>query len=415
MNDKRRAALRVLERIEQAGYEAYLVGGCVRDLLLDLEPKDYDICTNALPEEIQQIFERTLPTGIKHGTVTVFEQKIPFEVTTFREEAEYTDYRRPTSVTFVSQLETDLSRRDFTMNAMAQDRFGTIVDPFGGRKDIQDRRIRCVGDPRQRFSEDALRMVRAARFVAQFGFALDERVSEAMHSLKDRVQHLAIERIVAEVEKIWGSRTPARGLKVLWEHDLWAHLPVFKDGFWKRVSDQWIEAFDRVRDRIVSWSYLLYLGHIAEQEVRSVCRKLTLSKVDTSNIWNCYRLGLNWHGSINEKPLKLYLLQYGFQTTYRAYQLMELIHLRKPYSSMEQVMREVWESMPARSIAELSLDGKDLLQYTNRKAGPWMRETFNHLLVRVALGEIPNQKEILLEEGSQFAAKHSNTVDSTID
>lgn len=411
MDKKRKAALRVLEQIEQAGYEAYLVGGCVRDLFLELEPKDYDICTNALPEEIQQIFKHTIPTGLKHGTVAVIEQNIPFEVTTFRKEANYEDYRRPSLVKFVSELETDLSRRDFTMNAMAQDRFGTIYDPFEGRKDLRNHQICCVGDPVKRFSEDALRIIRAARFAAQFDFLLDVKIKKAIKSLKDKVKHLAIERIVAEIEKLWDSDTPSKGLKIFWEQELWVHLPVFENWSWREVSDQEIEVFDIVRDRIVSWSFLLYLGQVAEQEVRSTCRKLTLSKVDSSNILNCYQLAWKWHGRIKERQLKLYLLHYGFNTTYRAYQLKELIYLRKPRSSMKQAMQEIWKSMPARSISELSMDGKDLLHYTRRKAGPWMRETINYLLVRVALGELPNQKEILLEEGCQFAAKNSYTID----
>lgn len=407
MDKKKKAAARILEKLEQAGYQAYFVGGCVRDQLLQRQPKDYDICTNALPEQVQQIFEHTIPTGLKHGTVTVIEENMPFEVTTFRQEGDYNDYRRPKFVTFVSQLETDLSRRDFTMNAIAQDRFGNIYDPFEGRKDLERRCIRCVGDPMKRFSEDALRMIRAARFAAQFCFSFDDPIQEAMRRLKGRLQYLAIERIVDEMEKIWSSRMPSKGLQIFWEYDLWSALPVFRSWSWKQVDDQEIEVFDWIDDRIVRWCYLFYLGNVSVQEIQTECQKLTLAKKDISKIKNCFQLADQWHESVDHRQLKLYLLRFGFQVADCAYQLSELIHLRKPSSAMRKKLRNIWESMPVRSASELLVNGSDLLNHTQRRAGPWISQTIDYLLVRVALGEIPNQKQILLKEGCQFAAKNS--------
>ena len=405
MDRKRRVALQILEKIEQAGYAAYLVGGCVRDLVLGIESKDYDICTNAEPHIIQQLFEYTIPTGLKHGTVTVVEQNIPYEVTTFRKEGNYVGYRRPSQVSYVSKLETDLSRRDFTMNAMAQDRHGKIYDPFGGRKDIQNRRIRCVGNPFERFSEDALRMIRAARFAAQFHFSIDYEVGKAIDAYKDRVEHLAVERVVAEMEKIWNSKTPSVGLKVFWQFDLWSHLPVFRHWLWKEVSEQEILAFDWLKDSIVCWSFLFHLGQIDRANAPRECRELTLSKVMTTNILDCIRLADQWKQSVAEEQLKHYLLEYGVPTTYRAYQFMSLRQLRRPSPSMEEVLQTLWRKMPARSISELAIGGNDLLHRISPKAGPWVGQTLQHLLVRVALGQIPNEEQILLKEASKFAEK----------
>lgn len=403
MNKKRRVSIQVLKRIEDAGYAAYLVGGCVRDQFLDIESKDYDICTNADPQTIQQLFKKTIPTGLKHGTVTVIEQGIPFEVTTFRKEAGYIGYRRPSQVTFVSSLETDLSRRDFTINAMAQDRHGRIYDPFGGQEDLQRKRIRCVGNPFDRFSEDALRIIRAARFAAQFHFSLDVEVGRAIEARKDLVSYLSIERVVAELEKIWTASSPSTGLKIFWNFDLWSHLPVFRHWPWKRVCEQEIHAFDLLQDRIVCWAYLLHLGQVERKLLETECRNLRLSKEDIGKVVDCSRLVDQWEQMMTEDRLKLYLLQFGLETTKRAHQLVRLQQLQHPSSDLETTLQHLWNKMPVKSLAELAVNGNDLLKCIQVKAGPWVRETLQHLLVCVALGELPNEKQVLLREGCQFA------------
>src|SRR5699024_7422649 len=164
MNHSARACDQVMALLEAAGYRAYQVGGCVRDRLLGKEPEDYDVTTDARPEQIQSLFPKTFATGIAHGTVTVLQDRVAVEVTTFRKETGYSDHRRPDQVIFVSHLNQDLVRRDFTINAIAMDRRGNIFDPFGGRKDLTEKVIRTVGPATDRFAEDALRMVRALRF-----------------------------------------------------------------------------------------------------------------------------------------------------------------------------------------------------------------------------------------------------------
>ncbi|MBM6694595.1 tRNA nucleotidyltransferase [Pseudoflavonifractor capillosus] len=185
----------------QAGFEAYPVGGCVRDLLLARTPQDWDICTSALPPQVQSLFPHTVPTGIDYGTVTVVLDGQGLEVTTFRCEGGYRDGRRPDAVSFVSSLTDDLSRRDFTVNAMALAPDGTVIDPFGGQADLEGRVIRCVGAPMQRFQEDRLRMFRAIRFAAQLNFTLAPELVHALEELGLQPHHLPAERIRPEVEK----------------------------------------------------------------------------------------------------------------------------------------------------------------------------------------------------------------------
>ena len=194
-------ARQVLQRLTEAGYEAYLVGGCVRDLLRGAEPHDWDICTSALPEQTRACFveERVIETGLRHGTVTVLTGDTPCEVTTYRREGPYSDNRRPDYVSFVSSLETDLARRDFTMNAIAMGLDGSLRDPFGGREDIQRELIRCVGEPAQRFQEDGLRVMRALRFASELGYQIEENTGRALREHRAVLRQVAAERIHVEL------------------------------------------------------------------------------------------------------------------------------------------------------------------------------------------------------------------------
>ena len=191
----------VLRSLQARGHVAYLVGGCVRDMALGVRPHDWDICTGALPEQVMEVFPGALPTGLKHGTVTVRINSRSVEVTTFRSEENYADHRHPETVRFVGELTTDLSRRDFTINAMALSPDGLIMDPFGGLTDLERRCIRCVGSPELRFEEDALRMFRALRFSARLDFTIEEATLAAIGKKAHLASALAAERIRDEVEK----------------------------------------------------------------------------------------------------------------------------------------------------------------------------------------------------------------------
>lgn len=197
-----------LEHLSGAGWCAYPVGGCVRDLLLGREPGDVDICTAAHPEAVMALFSNAVPTGIAHGTVTVPTAEGNIEITTFRREGGYADARHPDSVTFDAGLREDLSRRDFTVNAMALGEDGEVIDPFGGREDLEKGVLRCVGDPDKRFSEDALRMLRGVRFAAQLGFEIEENTRAAMGRNAPLTAKVSKERIKAELEKTLLSQRP---------------------------------------------------------------------------------------------------------------------------------------------------------------------------------------------------------------
>ncbi len=197
----------ILNKLNDNGYEGFIVGGCVRDCLLGIKPHDWDICTSALPEQVMELFKdfKVIPTGIKHGTVSVVFDDKPeniFEITTYRIDGEYKDNRHPETVKFVTDLELDLSRRDFTINAIAYNEVKGIVDPFGGYNDIIEKRIKCVGNPNDRINEDALRIMRAIRFALRFNCDIDSETLSAIHKNKDLLKKVSAERINSELTKI---------------------------------------------------------------------------------------------------------------------------------------------------------------------------------------------------------------------
>lgn len=207
---------KIIHLLQQNGYDAYAVGGCVRDSLLKRSPADWDITTSAKPLEVKRIFRKTIDTGLQHGTVTVMMEKEGFEVTTYRIDGEYEDSRHPKEVIFTGNLEEDLKRRDFTINAMAYNGAAGLVDVFGGIRDLENKIVRCVGVPEERFTEDALRILRAVRFSAQLGFAIDEDTKRAAGALADTLKNISAERIQTELVKLLVSANP-QYLKTAWE------------------------------------------------------------------------------------------------------------------------------------------------------------------------------------------------------
>ena len=205
-----RKVMMIINNLQLHGYEAFAVGGCVRDSILARRPEDWDITTSARPEEIKKLFRRTVDTGIEHGTVTVLIGKDSFEVTTYRVDGAYEDSRHPKEVRFTSRLEEDLQRRDFTINAMAYNDEVRLVDVFGGMKDLNHHLIRCVGDPRERFSEDALRILRAVRFSAQLNFPIETETADAVRELAPTLEKISAERIQTELVKLLVSPHPER-------------------------------------------------------------------------------------------------------------------------------------------------------------------------------------------------------------
>lgn len=209
MNEKQ-TALEIIRSLNRNGHKAYLVGGSVRDMLMQKTPYDFDIATSALPAEVKRIFKKTIDTGLKHGTVTVLEQGASFEVTTFRTESTYFNHRAPDMVEFVSDIQEDLKRRDFTINAMAYHPDEGMIDPYGGQTDLETKTIRCVGDPETRFEEDALRMLRCVRFACKTNFKVHPDTLSAMHKKRALLQHVSAERIYDELTKCLLSDFPER-------------------------------------------------------------------------------------------------------------------------------------------------------------------------------------------------------------
>ena len=217
----------ILHTLQAAGYEAYAVGGCIRDSLLGRRPDDWDITTSAKPQETKALFGKTIDTGIQHGTVTVMRHGRGYEVTTYRVDGEYEDGRHPKEVTFTASLKEDLRRRDFTVNAMAYNEEDGLVDLFGGRQDLEQKIIRCVGEANERFEEDALRIMRAVRFSAQLGFSIEERTKEAIRGHAERLRQVSAERIQVELTKLVISPNPDF-LRIAWETGITAVvLPEF--------------------------------------------------------------------------------------------------------------------------------------------------------------------------------------------
>lgn len=365
--------IHILNTLERSGYEARLVGGCVRDTLLHRRPNDWDVATAAAPEAVTELFERTVPTGIRHGTVTVLYGGSACEVTTYRVEGAYSDHRRPDSVRFTSRLEEDLSRRDFTINAMAMDASLAITDPFGGREDLSRRLIRCVGDARERFTEDALRMLRAVRFAAQLDFALDSAALEAIAGCAPLCSALSPERVAAELRAVLASRDP----DMVW---LMADLGLL---------NAWLTPRKGERTHLGALPRCARLAHFCSDLSR--CGSITSTdtflrslRMDTRSVKICSAAAeILASGSRDYKRL---LRDYGEDAVLAAY----------PKSRR---LREVLRSGECWSLASLAITGGELaaLGYAGRELG----EELHRLLEHVIDCPEDNRPEILCKLASE--------------
>lgn len=327
----------------QAGFEAYPVGGCVRDLLLARTPQDWDICTSALPPQVQSLFPHTVPTGIDYGTVTVVLDGQGLEVTTFRCEGGYRDGRRPDAVSFVSSLTDDLSRRDFTVNAMALAPDGAVIDPFGGQADLESRVIRCVGAPMQRFQEDRLRMFRAIRFAAQLNFTLDPELVHALKALGSQPHHLPAERIRPEVEKTLCAPAPH-----------WAKL-FFSSGL---LGGPEIDASPLTRlsnEPLLRWAGLASLMAESGRDPLPLLQSLIRDKkliVPLSRGLALFREGLPQDAS----GWRHALARYGIPACEAGAAMAQVQGKKAPRELLDQVLAQ----QPCLSAKELALSGREL-------------------------------------------------------
>lgn len=425
----------ILHILENAGYEAYVVGGCVRDSILGRNPDDWDITTSAKPEQVKALFHRTVDTGLQHGTVTVLMEKESYEVTTYRVDGEYEDGRHPKEVTFTASLEEDLKRRDFTINAMAYNPSRGLVDLFGGMEDIDKKIIRCVGDPLERFTEDALRIMRAVRFSAQLGFTIEEETRKALKVLAPNLKHVSAERIQVELVKLLTSPHPDY-LRVAYEAGITAEfLPEF-DACMETpqntphhcytVGEHILHSLCYVRsDRVLRITMLLHdigkpvvrktdengrdhfktHGSAGEKMAGQILRRL---KFDNDTIRKVTRL-VKWHDDRPEGTLKsvrravnrigedLFPLYLEVQ---QADMLAQSLYRRSEkqarLDSVRDAYRQIIEEKQCVSLKTLAVTGRDLIE-NGYRPGREIGEKLEKLLNLVLEDPEKNQKEILLE------------------
>lgn len=383
-----------LKTLEAGGHSAYLVGGCVRDMVMGQVPKDWDVTTDALPETVQALFPQTIPTGLAHGTVTVITgPQEQVEVTTLRRDGQYKDHRRPQSVTYVSDIAEDLARRDFTMNAMALTLEGTLLDPFGGREDIRKKRIRAVGEPEARFEEDALRMFRALRFSAVLGFAIHPKTAAAIREKSHLAQDLSAERLRDELEKILLSTRPQILAEVLESGLIAAYLsgPLTPAGrkILRRMG-RWRTPAKRTQRWTLFSAVLLQIGAIT-----SPADFLRTLRLDNRIIKIAAPAAKLAQGSLPKDTvaLKRLLARYGVDVMVSAVGAAVLLDKKQKRAAWN--VRRILSRGDCFSLNQLAIDGKDLLAL-GAEPGAQVGKLLHQLLDHVINQPEDNERETLL-------------------
>ncbi len=441
------AAQRILDLLEASGFEAYVVGGCVRDALFGRSPNDWDITTSAKPHEIQTVMQAEglacIDTGIAHGTVTVLIDHEPFEVTTYRSDGDYTDGRHPDTVVFLDRVDGDLARRDFTMNAMAYNPRSGLLDPFGGQADLHAGVLRAVGDARTRFEEDALRIVRGMRFAARFGLEIEAQTSRAIHELRHLLDRVSVERIWVELS---GLLCGAHAVSVLREYadvvfqiipqlepefEFDQHNNFHKFDVWEHTLHA-LEAAPAGMDATVRFALLLHdigkphcltfdekgrghaYGHekVGEPIAKDVCRKFKLSRAERETVAYLVR----WHMfSIpdTKKSMRRFLLKHGPE---RAQQLFAIRRCDKAglgweqppdsplniaFAKAEILMDEQLNAQPVFGVRDLAVGGCDLMEL-GVPQGPQVGQVLNELLQAVVDGDVENDRDALIASAKKL-------------
>lgn len=430
----------IINILEQAGYEAFAVGGCVRDSVMGKKPHDWDITTSAMPQEVKTLFRRTIDTGIEHGTVTIMEDKEGFEVTTYRIDGEYKDSRHPLEVTFTKNLIEDLKRRDFTINAMAyNDRIG-LVDEFQGMQDMERGIIRCVGNPKERFEEDALRMMRAIRFSAQLGYAIDEDTKGAIKELAPTLANISVERIQVELLKILISPNPMY-LKKSYELGVTKiFLPEFDQMMETEqnnphhcysVGEHTLHAMNEIQaDKILRLGMLFHdigkphtssiddngrdhfynHGSVGEELTKKILKRLHF---DNQTIFLVSRIVLfhNIKIALTAKGIRRGIYKVGEDIFPLLIQIKEADSKAKSsylkqekldgIAKMENLYQQVLLEKNCLSLKKLAISGKDLIA-EGKTTGKEIGTTLQSLLAMVIEEPELNQKEILLKKAKEL-------------
>lgn len=386
----------IIEDIEKAGFEAYLVGGCVRDLILGRTPNDWDIASSASPFDIICLFEKTVPTGIKYGTVTVFIKNEKAEVTAFRSEEEYKDSRRPSKVSFVSDIKTDLSRRDFTINSLAYNPQKGLVDPFGGRIDLKNKVIRTVGEPEKRFDEDALRILRAFRFSSQLGFEIDNETLRACKEKACNVENISGERIKTELDKILQSNEP----EII--------ADVFKSGALDFIMNSEKKEFDaeslaKVPNKLSQrTAALFYLAEFINKEETFKC--LHFSNSEKSEILFFIDI-LSRELPKSKADIKRLLKNIEEPNLLR--NAFELVSVLKNVCADNcfSMLSEIENNSEPYTLKQLAISGNDLIEAGFNK-GPQCGEILNMLLEKVIEEPIINDRKTLIATANSLNMVH---------
>ena len=395
-------AAELLDTLHRAGYAAYVVGGCVRDSLLGLTPHDWDLCTSALPQQVMELFgaQRCIPTGLQHGTVTVKQSGALYEITTFRTEGTYTDGRHPDEVHFVPDVREDLARRDFTINAMAYNEKEGLVDPFGGQADLQSGIVRAVGVPRQRFTEDALRILRLYRFAARFGFAIDPPTAQAAQELCAHLDCVSVERIEEELAKLLSAPAPAAYLD---KKILLVILPELSSealAAAKPVVDACPAGAENLPIRLAALLYSL-----GEDGTRRTLKRLRCSNALIEEAAVLVREAVpGVPVSLNIYARRL-LGKYNLCTVRRIAALGTALQPERAadFAALSELAEQLDADSVCCRVSQLAVNGRDLMA-AGVPAGPGIRKILEALLDGVIREEYPNERQALLAAVQQFAA-----------
>ena len=386
----------IISRLEKADFEAYAVGGCVRDSILGRSPEDWDITTSAKPEEVKRLFSTTIDTGLQHGTVTVVIEKEGFEVTTFRLDGDYTDGRHPDRVAFTSSLTEDLRRRDFTINAMAYSEKTGLIDEFDGERDLEDGVIRAVGEAKERFSEDALRMLRAIRFAGQLNFKIADETFDAIKELSPNISKVSVERIAKELEKLLLSGNPEY-IALVYETGIFSVIAsevamLFENG---EISAS-IKALSRAsfpeKKELYQIRLAIFLEGLGADKAAKLLKRLKLDNDTINTVKKLLELSLR-EVENNETDMRRTVKEAG----HKMMSLLLEMRRAKGLKDNKDLYQTVIDNGYCTSISELNINGKDLMDAGIPK-GALIGSTLERLLELVIEKPELNTRESLLLE-----------------
>ncbi|MDW5471554.1 CCA tRNA nucleotidyltransferase [Staphylococcus equorum] len=386
------AAKPILETLQKHQYQAFYVGGAVRDYLMQKTIHDIDITTSATPDEIEAVFDKTIPIGREHGTINVVYNGDQYEVTTFRAEGEYEDHRRPNEVFFVRDLYEDVKRRDFTMNAIAMDVNYQIHDYFDGLKDIEQRLIKTVGDPAERFNEDALRIIRGLRFQSQLGFTLEKATFNGMHAHIADIAHLSIERIVIELKKLTLGQYVAQSFNNLKYFNAFNYIPFFKR----------FDLSKFILEESISLSMLIAFLKAQQPDVDTQLSDLKMSNNEKKYITRLERMLQQMPEIQSKQSLKLFVYDFGKEDILQVLSYERMLNSNNiinvsPLIFNVASINEISQKLPISSRKEMEINGKDILQVLDKPSGAWLKPILRQVECAILSGEVKNFKPELLK------------------